>query len=111
MANQIDGNSWRFTGVTTKEEEEKLSGFHKIIGFFWVEGDEADRDIAANDVLEVTSGDGSPFYKEVAAGTPATASNAVRICPGPPGIPIEGFSVKQLTGGVLIVWTLPPYHM
>lgn len=109
MGNKIDGYRWRFDATTSDAEETILSGSHRILGIFWVEGKGSGQDIAADDDLVINDGDGNLIYEETAAGTPATASNAVRLVIPNPGLPVVGFSVKELDGGILIVWTAEPY--
>jgi hypothetical protein len=109
MSNDVTGIRWVFNGVSTAGEKALLNKSHRIIGLFWVEGEGATNDIAANDVLEIVDAAGKIIYTEVAAGTPATASNAIRIAIADPGLPVLGFNVKQLGGGSLIVWLRPDH--
>ena len=107
--NYTDGNIWTFFDVSTSAENAKLSGRHQILGIFWTEDEATARDIAADDDLIITDGDDVRIIGKRAAGTPATASNDLILPIADPGLPVVGFKVAALDGGVLTVWAKPPY--
>lgn len=78
-----------------------IVGALHVLGFAWLSTGNASRDIAADDVAEVTDQDGNVLFEKKAI------SNGDGIDPvsfGFPGLPLNGILVPQLDGGELFVW-------
>lgn len=78
-----------------------IVGVLHVLGFAWVGTGNSDRDIAANDVLEITDQDGVVFIEKLAE---ADGDGIDPVSFGFPGIPLNGILVPQLDGGELFVW-------
>ena len=105
MANLIGGDRWVFTEPTSAAEESQLNHLHWITGIFWTSDENSGDDIAADDDLYITDGSGLKVISKRAEGT----GDDLGITMGHPGLPVQGWSVKVLDGGVLTIWRKLPY--
>ena len=105
MANLINGDRWVFDGVTTVGQEKELNGFHQITGILWTSSEASGKDIAADDDMYIT--DGADL--RIAEKRAESAGDDF----GPPmpcgGLPVQGFKVKVLDGGILTIWRKLPH--
>jgi len=111
VANKLNGYVWTIDTAFSANEKAMIEqkGWVRILALSWHEGPDSGKDIAADDILEIVHGnDEDHFLYIIAAGTPATAHNDRQISFGFPGLQVHKFNVKQIMGGILQVWIVPP---